>query len=75
MQAQRPFPQCTLTIAAATAIVSVLCVVCQSWRPRSVSLRHVRNAAGEVGDERKEKDRNGLCVCVIPHYLPSFLNE
>lgn len=27
------------------------------------------------GGERKEKDRNGWCVGVIPHYLPSFLKE
>lgn len=58
-QAPRPFLQCTHIKAAARAIVSALCVfVCLSWTP-PVSLRHVRNAVGDVGDERKERGRKG----------------
>lgn len=55
-------------MAVTRAIVAVLCVlfVCPeallSPPPPFVSLRHVRNAAEDVGDERKEggegKDRN-----------------
>lgn len=52
MPAPRPFPQCTRTMGATSAIVSVLCVVslCLSvLEAPTVSLRHVRNAAREVG--------------------------
>lgn len=78
-------------------IVSVLCVlcvfVCLSWRrpptttPASTSLRHVRNAAGRVGDEMKERGRrgreegilwnraargpHGSCVCLCQRSLPA----
>lgn len=95
MQAPRPSPQCTQTMAAASGIVSVLCVlcvfVCLSWRrpptPASTSLRHVRNAAGRVGDEMKERGRRGWeegvlwnrvaqgphdsCVCLCQCSLPA----
>lgn len=94
MQAPRPSPQCTQTMAAASGIVSVLCVlcvfVCLSWRrpptttPASASLRHVRNAAGRVGDKMKERGKRGreegilwnrgaygLCVCLCQCSLPA----
>lgn len=69
-------------------VVCVVCLCLSVLEAPSVSLRHVRNAAGEVGDERKEeggKDKmvslgpgssgpHGLCVCVNVHYLLSILN-
>jgi len=60
MQAPRPLPQCTRTMAAPRAFVCVCCVslfVCPGG-PLCL-LRHVKNAAGEVGDERKERGRKG----------------
>lgn len=38
-------------------VVCVVCLCLSVLEAPSVSLRHVRNAAGEVGDERKERGR------------------
>lgn len=40
-------------------VVCVVCLCLSVLEAPSVSLRHVRNAAGEVGDERKERVRKG----------------
>lgn len=40
-------------------VVHVVCLCLSVLEAPSVSLRHVRNAAGEVGDERKERGRKG----------------
>lgn len=88
MRAPRPFPLRTQTMAAARAIVSLLwascAFVCVSWRPPPpVSLRHVRNAAGEAerGMSGKKSERKGQgrrylsaqgpvwLTCVSVHYL------
>ncbi|KAK5621647.1 hypothetical protein CRENBAI_023912 [Crenichthys baileyi] len=97
MRAPRPILHCTHTMAVTRAIVAVLCVlfVCPGvpkppTPPPYVSMRHVRNAVGDVGgrkkgrEARKGKDRNedwacselhGSCVCVSAHYLLSILNK
>lgn len=92
MQAPRPYPQCTQTMAAASACCECVVCLCLSVpeAPPPVSLRHVRNAVGEVGDDREESGNKGQedgifrtrqfaesreCVCVNVHYLLSILNE
>lgn len=61
MQVPRPFPQCTQTIATASGIVGLLCVlcvfVCVSWRPPLSPHGTSGMQQEEWGDERKEGRR------------------
>lgn len=63
MQAPRPFPSVHTDNGRSQChcecVVCVVCLCLSVLEAPSVSLRHVRNAAGEVGDERKEGGRKG----------------